>query len=242
MGYIYESSSWAYSWLGTDTDTDAGLHGVNRIESVQQLIEGSYKNEGIEWGITLLLSDAERFELLATALTKLESMGVDWTSVGAFLQNEYWSRGWICQEITVSPEVMFNTATAESDRIILGRAFKLLDMIRQTLRWDFEIQPEDGKLVPTSRKTDAPDLDNMVRWAQQLIWLRNMDMNFFNFVLRPSDDWLECRGFDLDQVMVATRSTNVALSLDRVYAFVGLMPQYAIVPNYGPENSLYRVP
>lgn len=235
MCTIYEACSWAYSWLGPDPDIDRGLLGMNRVEYVQKIIADALGDEGKRWG-DISHIDGELYIWTVGALEKLEKMEVDWESVSAFLNNEYWTRGWVYQEITVSPDVTYNTATAENDRAGLAAAFRLLSLIRRCLRWDFELRGEE--LVPKSVNTQAPDIDKMIPWAQKLRWLHEIDLAPFTFLLETSENWKETEGYPLNDLMLAARRSVVSDPVDRVYAFLGLaLPGYNIIPDYSPSKT-----
>jgi len=244
MRDIYEASAWTYAWLGPGENIDRGLHGINRLAFVQETISDAMESVGKSYEDIDNVANGEIYSWVAAGLERLEGLEVDWRGVKALLDNEYWTRGWIYQEITVSPDVTYNTASYENDREGLGRAFKLLSLIRASLRWDFEFHAgsEDEKLVPKWTRVNAPDIDKMVVWANQLKWLHGYDLDPFRFVLEASTEWKGSKGFILHELMLASRRSVVSDPLDKVYAFLGLASsRYDITPNYHPSQTVEDV-
>ncbi|KAK3315971.1 heterokaryon incompatibility protein-domain-containing protein [Apodospora peruviana] len=234
MCQIYESCAWAYSWLGTSPQITLGLRGVQMIDHVQKIIENHYEEKGVPW--ENVRYDAEAKVVWTSAcLDKLEEMGVDWAAVDEFFRSEYWFRGWICQELTVSPDVTFNTDEAEADRAMLKGALRFLETVGLMIRWHFDVEPTGG-LTPKDR--DMYDMTDLVPKVQRLSWLYKMDIGPFKFIFEGSEDWAETRGYTLDRLLPVARYSEVTDPLDKVYAYLGLaLPEYDIVPDYGMTQT-----
>ncbi|KAK1758031.1 heterokaryon incompatibility protein-domain-containing protein [Echria macrotheca] len=239
MSRIYETCSWTYAWLGLDPDVDRGLHGMNRLAHVQKVIVDSLKTIDKQWEDVELVMD-ELGLWMVEALELLETLEVNWGAVHAFLENEYWVRGWIYQEIIVSGDVTYNTASYENDREGLSRAFKLLGALRNFFRWDFDLHGEE--LVPKRNVINAADIEKTVVRAQKLVWLHGFNLDLFKFVLDASGSWKQEEGLALHELMLAARHSVVSDPLDKVYAFVGLaFPGYDLTPDYSQQQTTSNV-
>ena len=241
MREIYESCAWAYSWLGLSPEITAGLRDVQKIDHIQQIIENYYEKRKEP---ATNARDIGSFSMwAAVAVDKLQKMGVDWLNVDQFFKHPYWFRGWVCQEVTVSRDVTFNTDASETDRAGVRRALRLLETIRLCLRWGFDI--EHGELVPKDSAVAHMESDLLTELTpklQGLAWLREMDIGPFLFMLEDSEEWGEIQGYTMDKLMLTARHSEVTDPLDKVYAYLGLaMPGYDITPNYSLSQTTANV-
>ncbi|KAK4442591.1 heterokaryon incompatibility protein-domain-containing protein [Podospora aff. communis PSN243] len=241
MREIYESCAWAYSWLGLSPGVSEGLRNVLKIDHIQQIIEKHFEDEGEP------VNNVRNIENLGSwtvvSVDKLHEMGVDWATVNQFFQCPYWYRGWICQEVTVAPDITFNTNSAETDRAGVRRALRLLETIRLCLRWNFDVFHGElvQKQVPASYM-DVEGLRTLVPLVGGLSWLYEMDLAPFLFMLEQSEDWKEIDGYTIDQLMLTARHSEVTDPLDKIYAYLGLAtPGYDITPDYSMTNTEVKV-
>jgi hypothetical protein len=241
MREIYESSAWTYAWLGLSPAVSEGLRNVLRIDHIQQLIEKHFEDEGEP------VNNVRNIENLGSwtvaSVEKLHEMGIDWSTVNNFFQCPYWYRGWICQEVTVAPDVTFNTDSAETDRAGVRRALRLLETIYICLRWNFDVV--HGKLVQKQVPASYMNVDGLNTLAplvEELAWLYEMDLSPFLFMLEQSEDWKEIDGYTMDQLMLTARHSEVTDPLDKIYAYLGLaMPGYDITPDYSMASTTLKV-
>ncbi|KAK3395180.1 heterokaryon incompatibility protein-domain-containing protein [Podospora didyma] len=240
MCQIYEHCAWAYSWLGTDPHVSKGLLGSRMLDLVQQKIDSYYEDKGEP------VNNARNSDISVTwstlALQQLADMGADWSAIETYLKNAYWFRGWICQEVTVPPDITFNTDTRETDRASMRRSLRLLETIRLAIRWNFDI------IDPSSNKTgfrelvakpfSKQDLADLTPLVQGLRWLYEMDIGPLKFILEDSEGWKDSKGYSLENLLLVARHSEVTDPLDRVYAYLGLAhPGYDITPDYGPSQT-----
>jgi len=238
MRTIYESCAWTYSWLGASPQLTTGLRGLQQIDFIQQLIEDHYGKKNEPWQN----SRNANLEWTSASLGRLEEVGFDWAAVGELLRCPYWTRGWVCQEVTVAPDVTFNTDEAETDRAGVRRAIRLLETIRVFLRWNCDV--ENGMYVPkkAGASVTTGELNELMPKVQHLTWLTEMDITTFLFILEDSEDWKESQGYTLDRLMLIARGSYVTDPLDKVYAYLGLaIPGYDIDPDYGPHQTVLKL-
>lgn len=231
MQKIYQSAVSVLAWLGTSPLISAGMQEFCALSDLQQRFE---KATGKEWdGIKRGGEYLEAAEYIAKGvLPRLDAEGVVWPALQAVMEDQYWSRGWICQEVVVSKTVSFHTDEQELDRGDFKSALHLIKMFQILLRKYFDINGETLKLKEDPA-LNTSDLAPILPLVNKLTWLYKLELYVHEFFSENFENWEESGGFDLETIMLHARTCKVSDPLDKVYAFLGLtLPSYKLFADY----------
>ncbi|KAL7799822.1 heterokaryon incompatibility domain-containing protein [Trichoderma ceciliae] len=231
MQNIYQSAAGTLAWLGTSPLTSAGIQEFGALSHLGQRF---VKMAGKEW------DSAERgVKYLETAehvarsvLPRLDAEGISWPALQALMEDEYWSRGWICQEVLLSRGVSFHTDEQELGQGDFRNALRLMEMFQILLRKYFSI---DGELLRLKEDPalNTKDLKPMLAFVNELVWLHKLDLYVHRFFLEDFEEREANGGFDLETIMLHARTCKVSDPLDKAYAFLGITsPRYKLFPDY----------
>ncbi|PTB39558.1 hypothetical protein M441DRAFT_28675 [Trichoderma asperellum CBS 433.97] len=236
MKEIYQSAVSTLAWLGTSPLTSAGIEEFSALSFLHQRLEQAAGQgwDNVNKGAAYL----ETAEFVAkSVLPRLDAEGTSWTALQALMEDQYWSRGWICQEVLLSTGVSFHTNKQELGQDDFRNALRLVKMFQILLRKYFNMDGEDLGLKEDPA-LDTDDLSPLLPFVNKLAWLHKLDLNAQEFFLDDFGKWQESGGFDLETIMLHARTCKVSDPRDKVYAFLGITsPRYKLLADYGNDTT-----
>ncbi|KAL6904391.1 heterokaryon incompatibility domain-containing protein [Trichoderma evansii] len=237
MQEIYQSAVSTLAWLGTSPLTSAGIEEFSALGFLHQRLEQA-AGEGwddVNKGEAYL----ETAEFVAkSVMPRLNAEGTSWPALQALMEDQYWSRGWICQEVLLSTGVSFHTDKQELGQDEFRSALSLVKMFQVILRKYFNIDGDDLKLKDDPA-LETDDLTPLLPFINKLTWLHKLDLNAQEFFLDDFGKWQQNGGFDLETIMLHARTCKVSDPRDKVYAFLGITsPRYKLLADYSNDATV----
>lgn len=227
MQNIYQSAVGTLAWLGTSPLTSVGCQWCCALSDLEQRFSNTWD------GIKRAEEYIETAEYIAkSVLPLLDAEGLPWPALQALMEDEYWSRGWISQEVLLSKGVSFHTDEQELDLDDFRNALHLMEMFQILLRKYFDLDGEHLTLKQDPALTTS-GLQRILPLVNKLTWLYKLDLHVHKFFAEKFQERQQSGGFDLETIMLHARTCNVSDPLDKVYAFLGITsPSYNLVPDY----------